>query len=51
VHRANAFEEVAMPAHCLLTVYGVDGSWYVVPAEALDDDVDHWVFMLKRRAG
>lgn len=47
-----------------IPVYGVDGSWGVVPTDmrahgqderlpvkALDDDVDHWVLMLKKLAG
>ena len=45
-------------------VYGVDGSWGVIPTDmrahgrderlpvkALDDDVDHWVLMLTKLAG
>lgn len=47
-----------------IPVYGVDGSWVVVPEDyrahgkderlpvgALGDDVDHWVLMLKELAG
>jgi acetylornithine deacetylase/succinyl-diaminopimelate desuccinylase-like protein len=47
-----------------IPVYGVDGSWGVVPddmrahgrderlpVKALSDDVDHWVDMLTRLAG
>lgn len=47
-----------------IPVYGVDGSWGIVPddlrahgrderlpVKALDDDVDHWVLMLKAIAG
>jgi acetylornithine deacetylase/succinyl-diaminopimelate desuccinylase-like protein len=47
-----------------IPVYGVDGSWVVVPTDlrahgrderlpvkALDDDVDHWVLMLTKLAG
>jgi acetylornithine deacetylase/succinyl-diaminopimelate desuccinylase-like protein len=46
-----------------IPVYGVDGSWGVIPADlrahgrderlpvkALDDDVDHWVYLLGRLA-
>lgn len=55
---ARPFREAGIP------VYGVDGSWSVVPGDlrahgrderlpvkALDDDVDHWVHMLKKLAG
>jgi acetylornithine deacetylase/succinyl-diaminopimelate desuccinylase-like protein len=47
-----------------IPVYGVDGSWVIVPTDlrahgrderlpvkALDDDVDHWVLMLTKLAG
>lgn len=47
-----------------IPVYGVDGSWGIIPddlrahgrderlpVKALDDDVDHWVLMLKAIAG
>lgn len=47
-----------------IPVYGVDGSWGIVPTDlrahgrderlpvkALDDDVDHWVYLLGRLAG
>lgn len=47
-----------------IPVYGVDASWGITPVDmrahgrderlpvnALDDDVDHWVFMLRRLAG
>jgi acetylornithine deacetylase/succinyl-diaminopimelate desuccinylase-like protein len=55
---ANPFRIAGIP------IYGVDGSWGIVPddlrahgrderlpVKALDDDVDHWVFMLRRLAG
>ena len=55
---ARPFREVGIP------VYGVDGSWSVVPVDlrahgrderlpvkALDDDVDHWVYLLKKLGG
>lgn len=55
---ARPFRVIGIP------VYGVDGSWGVVPVDnrahgqderlpvkALDDDVDHWVLMLKKLAG
>ncbi|WP_169444452.1 M20/M25/M40 family metallo-hydrolase [Massilia niastensis] len=55
---ANPFRIAGIP------IYGVDGSWGIVPddlrahgrderlpVKALDDDVDHWVFMLGRLAG
>lgn len=55
---ANPFRIAGVP------IYGVDGSWGIVPddnrahgrderlpVKALDDDVDHWVFMLRRLAG
>ncbi|MBQ5947512.1 M20/M25/M40 family metallo-hydrolase [Massilia sp. ST3] len=55
---ANPFRIAGIP------IYGVDGSWGIVPTDmrahgrderlpvkALDDDVDHWVFMLRRLAG
>jgi acetylornithine deacetylase/succinyl-diaminopimelate desuccinylase-like protein len=47
-----------------IPIYGVDGSWGIVPTDmrahgrderipvkSLDDDVDHWVMMLKQLAG
>lgn len=55
---ARPFRVIGIP------VYGVDGSWGVVPTDlrahgrderlpvkALDDDVDHWVYLLGRLAG
>lgn len=55
---ANPFRIAGIP------IYGVDGSWGIVPEDirahgrderlpvkALDDDVDHWEFMLRRLAG
>ncbi|QNP41685.1 M20/M25/M40 family metallo-hydrolase [Lysobacter solisilvae (ex Woo and Kim 2022)] len=55
---ARPFRENGIP------IYGVDGSWGIVPddvrahgrderlpVKALDDDVDHWVRMLKSLAG
>jgi acetylornithine deacetylase/succinyl-diaminopimelate desuccinylase-like protein len=55
---ARPFRVIGIP------VYGVDGSWGIVPvdnrahgrderlpAKALDDDVDHWVYLLGRLAG
>ena len=55
---ARPFRVVGIP------IYGVDGSWGVVPdrlrahgrderlpVKALDDDVDHWVLMLRKLAG
>ncbi len=55
---ARPFRVVGIP------IYGVDGSWGVVPEDmrahgrderlpvkALDDDVDHWVLMLRKLAG
>lgn len=55
---ARPFRVIGIP------VYGVDGSWGIVPTDmrahgrderlpvkALDDDVDHWVHMLKELAG
>jgi acetylornithine deacetylase/succinyl-diaminopimelate desuccinylase-like protein len=55
---ARPFREAGIP------VYGVDGSWSVVPGDlrahgrderlpvkALDDDVDHWVYLLKKLGG
>jgi acetylornithine deacetylase/succinyl-diaminopimelate desuccinylase-like protein len=55
---ARPFRVIGIP------VYGVDGSWGVVPTDnrahgrderlpvkALDDDVDHWVYLLGKLAG
>ncbi|GAB3455599.1 M20/M25/M40 family metallo-hydrolase [Massilia terrae] len=55
---ARPFRVIGIP------VYGVDGSWGIVPTDmrahgrderlpvkALDDDVDHWVYLLDRLAG
>ena len=55
---ARPFRVIGIP------VYGVDGSWGIVPTDlrahgrderlpvkALDDNVDHWVHMLKELAG
>lgn len=55
---ARPFRVIGIP------VYGVDGSWGIVPTDlrahgrderlpvkALDDDVDHWVHLLKNLAG
>jgi acetylornithine deacetylase/succinyl-diaminopimelate desuccinylase-like protein len=55
---ARPFRVIGIP------VYGVDGSWGIVPTDmrahgrderlpvkALDDDVDHWVYLLGRLAG
>lgn len=55
---AKWFRAVGIP------VYGVEGSWVVAPVDlrahgrderlpvkALDDDVDHWVYLLRRLAG
>ena len=55
---ARPFRVIGIP------VYGVDGSWSVVPTDlrahgrderlpvkALDDDVDHWVYLLGKLAG
>ena len=55
---ARPFRVIGIP------IYGVDGSWGVVPddirahgrderlpVKALDDDVDHWVLMLSKLAG
>jgi acetylornithine deacetylase/succinyl-diaminopimelate desuccinylase-like protein len=54
---ARPFRVIGIP------VYGVDGAWGVIPADlrahgrderlpvkALDDDVDHWVYLLGRLA-
>lgn len=55
---ARPFREVGIP------VYGVDGAWSIVPTDlrahgrderlpvkALDDNVDHWVVLLKKLGG
>jgi acetylornithine deacetylase/succinyl-diaminopimelate desuccinylase-like protein len=55
---ARPFRVIGIP------VYGVDGAWGIVPTDsrahgrderlpvkALDDDVDHWVHLLRRLAG
>lgn len=55
---ARPFRVIGIP------VYGVDGSWSIVPTDlrahgrderlpvkALDDDVDHWVYLLGKLAG
>jgi acetylornithine deacetylase/succinyl-diaminopimelate desuccinylase-like protein len=55
---ARPFRVIGIP------VYGVDGSWGIVPTDlrahgrderlpvqALDDDVDHWVHLLRKLAG
>lgn len=55
---ARPFREAGIP------VYGVDGSWSIVPVDlrahgrderlpvkALDDNVDHWVHLLKKLGG
>lgn len=55
---ARPFRVIGIP------VYGVDGSWGIVPTDlrahgrderlpvkALDDDVDHWTYLLSRLAG
>jgi acetylornithine deacetylase/succinyl-diaminopimelate desuccinylase-like protein len=55
---ARPFREIGIP------VYGVDGGWGLVPTDlrahgrderlpvkSLDDDVDHWVTMLRKLGG
>jgi acetylornithine deacetylase/succinyl-diaminopimelate desuccinylase-like protein len=55
---ARPFREVGIP------VYGVDGAWEIVPIDlrahgrderlpvrALDDNVDHWVYLLRKLGG